>query len=84
MSTDKDFFQLVDERVQVYSPTKKVTYNVDLVYKEFGLLGFIEMLLFISILLVGFFYVWKKGDLDWVKMEIRNPKGRYQHLSRRD
>ena len=37
MSTDKDFFQLVDERVQVYSPTKKVTYDVDLVYKEFGL-----------------------------------------------
>ena len=37
MSTDKDFFQLVDDRVQVYSPTKKVTYDVDLVYKEFGL-----------------------------------------------
>ena len=55
-----------------------------LVYKDFGLLGFMEMLLFVSILLVGFFYVWKKGDLDWVKMEIRNPKGRYQHLSRRD
>ena len=52
-----------------------------IVYKDFGLLGFIEMLLFISILLVGFFYVWKKGDLDWVKMEIRNPKGRYKHLA---
>ena len=37
MSTDKDFFQLVDERVEVYSPTKKITYDVDLVYKEFGL-----------------------------------------------
>ena len=37
MSTDKDFFQLVDDRVQVYSPTKKVTYDVDLVHKEFGL-----------------------------------------------
>ena len=36
MSTDKDFFQLVDERVQVYSPTRKITYDVDLVYKEFG------------------------------------------------
>ena len=55
-----------------------------LVYKDYGLLGFMEMLLFISILLVGFFYVWKKGDLDWVKMEIRNPKGRYQHLARKD
>ena len=55
-----------------------------IVYKEFGLLGFIEMLLFVLVLLVGFFYVWKKGDLDWVKMEIRNPTGRYQHLARKD
>ena len=49
-----------------------------LAYKEFGIIGFIEMLLFVSILLVGLFYVWRKGDLDWVKMEIRNPKGRYK------
>ena len=55
-----------------------------LVYKDYGLLGFMEMLLFIAILLVGFFYIWRKGDLDWVKMEIRNPKGRYQHLSSKD
>ena len=55
-----------------------------LVYKDYGLLGFMEMFLFISILLVGLFYVWKKGDLDWVKMEIRNPKGRYKHLARKD
>ena len=55
-----------------------------IVYKEYGMLGFIEMLLFVSILLVGFFYVWKKGDLDWVKMEIRNPKGRYKHLAERE
>ena len=55
-----------------------------IVYKEYGMLGFIEMLLFVSILLVGFFYVWKKGVLDWVKMEIRNPKGRYKHLAERE
>jgi len=55
-----------------------------LVYKEFGLLGFLEMLLFVSILLVGLFYVWRKGDLDWVKMQIRNPKGRYKDLVARD
>ena len=55
-----------------------------IVYKEYGMLGFIEMLLFVSILLVGFFYVWKKGDLGWVKMEIRNPKGRYKHLAERE
>jgi len=37
MSTDKDFYQLVDKRVQVYSPTKKKTYDEDLVYEEFGI-----------------------------------------------
>ena len=31
-----------------------------IVYKNFGLLGFVEMLLFIMILLVGFFYVWRR------------------------
>jgi NADH-quinone oxidoreductase subunit A len=29
--------------------------------------GFWEMLVYISIVLVGFFYIWKKGVLDWNK-----------------
>ena len=36
MSSDKDFYQLVDERVKLYSPTKKVLYDRDLIRKEFG------------------------------------------------
>ena len=36
MSTDKDFYQLVDDRVQLYSPTKKITYDRELIKKEFG------------------------------------------------
>ena len=36
MSTDKDFLQLVSDRVELYSPTKKITYNEELVRKEFG------------------------------------------------
>ena len=31
--------------------------------------GFWEMLVYIGIVLVGFFYVWKKGALDWNKAE---------------
>ena len=31
--------------------------------------GFWEMLVYIGIVLVGFFYVWKKGVLDWNKAE---------------
>lgn len=32
-----------------------------------GLFGFVEMLLFITVVLVGYFYLWKKGAFDWSK-----------------
>ena len=32
---------------------------------ENGLFGLWEMLVYIGIVLVGFFYIWKKGVLDW-------------------
>ena len=35
------------------------------VYKQLGMFGFFEMLIFVALVLVGFFYVWKKGALDW-------------------
>jgi NADH-quinone oxidoreductase subunit A len=35
------------------------------VYRELKLFGFFEMLVFVAVVLVGFFYVWKKGALDW-------------------
>jgi len=31
--------------------------------------GFTEMLVYIGLVLVGFFYMWKKGVLDWNKPE---------------
>lgn len=37
------------------------------IFKKFGALAFIEMIIFIGILLVGLIYVWAKGDLEWVK-----------------
>ena len=36
-----------------------------LVFRKLGLFGLVEMLLFIAILLVGYFYAWKKGALEW-------------------
>ena len=36
-----------------------------LVYKDLKVFGFVEMLLYIIILLVGYVYLWKKGALDW-------------------
>ena len=50
------------------------------VYQELGLLAFVEAFLFVLILLVGFVYVWVKGDLDWVKMNVRHGEGRYANL----
>jgi NADH-quinone oxidoreductase subunit A len=35
------------------------------VFKKLGMFGFIEMGVFIAILLVGYIYVWKKGALEW-------------------
>jgi NADH-quinone oxidoreductase subunit A len=34
-------------------------------FEEFGLAGFIEMILFIALLLIGFFYILKKKALEW-------------------
>lgn len=38
-----------------------------LVYKELRLFGFMEMMLYILILLAGYIYLWKKGALDWTR-----------------
>ena len=35
------------------------------VYRELKLFAFFEMLVFIVLILCGFFYIWKKGALDW-------------------
>jgi NADH-quinone oxidoreductase subunit A len=37
------------------------------VFKRLGSFAFMEGLVFIGILVVGLAYVWKKGDLEWVK-----------------
>jgi NADH-quinone oxidoreductase subunit A len=35
------------------------------VLREIGLFGFVSMLIFLAILVVGFIYEWKKGALEW-------------------
>jgi NADH-quinone oxidoreductase subunit A len=35
------------------------------VYKDFKMAAFVEMLIFIVLVFAGFFYIWKKGALDW-------------------
>ena len=35
------------------------------VYRELKMFAFVEMLIFIILILCGFFFIWKKGALDW-------------------
>jgi len=35
------------------------------VIKDIGLFGFLSMMVFLGILVVGFVYEWRKGALDW-------------------
>lgn len=43
---------------------------------RWGWLSLFEMFIFIGILLIGLMYVWKKGDLSWIKPESTLPVSR--------
>lgn len=38
-------------------------------FRQLGLFGFIQMLIFVGILLAGYIWVWKKGALEWETMD---------------
>ncbi len=37
------------------------------VAQQLAITGFFDLLVFFAVLLVGFAYVWKRGDLDWIR-----------------
>ena len=39
------------------------------VYKQLKMFAFLEMLVFVVLILAGFFFIWKKGVLDWAHIE---------------
>jgi len=45
------------------------------VYSDLKLYGFIIMFLFLDLVLWGFFYIWKKGVLDWSGVTAPGGKG---------
>ena len=45
------------------------------VFRQLRWFGFYEMLGYIAILLVGYFYLWKKGALDWNRSATRGNRG---------
>jgi NADH-quinone oxidoreductase subunit A len=44
------------------------------IYRQLKLFAFFEMLLFVVLVLCGFFYIWKKGVLDWSADEQRRQR----------
>ena len=52
------------------------------VYRKLKMFGFVEMLLFVGLVLVGYFYVWKKGALDWSVPE-RKPRPTVAEVTKR-
>ncbi len=35
------------------------------IFRELKMFGFVEMVVYMAIIFAGFFYIWKKGALDW-------------------
>ena len=40
-----------------------------IIFHELRMFGFIEMVLFLALVMSGFAYLWKKGALDWAKTD---------------
>ena len=41
------------------------------VYKQLKMFAFFEMLIFVALIMAGFFFIWKKGVLDWAHRRAR-------------
>lgn len=44
------------------------------VYKQLKMFAFVEMLVFVILILAGFFFIWKKGVLDWAHSQDLSPR----------
>jgi len=40
-----------------------------IILRELKMFGFLEMLVYVGVVLAGLFYIWKKGVIDWAKSE---------------
>jgi NADH-quinone oxidoreductase subunit A len=48
------------------------------VYKQLKMFAFGEMFVFIVLILAGFFFIWKKGVLEWAHSDHDAPAGRHE------
>jgi len=51
-----------------------------IVLKDLKMFGFWEMLIYIGIVLVGLFYIWKKGALEWAEVRTAQPRASEEFL----
>ena len=51
----------------VFDVEVALLYPWAVVFQRLGLLAFVEAFIFIVILLAGLAYLWKEGDLEWVR-----------------
>lgn len=57
-STVAIFFILIDIELLFVWPWA-------MLYRRLGWFGFLEMMVFLGILMLGFLYIWRKGGLEW-------------------
>jgi NADH-quinone oxidoreductase subunit A len=63
-------FQLAKQELLADNGDKPVTAAQVAEAKLFAQLAFLDILVFFGVLLVGFAYLWKRGDLAWVKTTV--------------
>lgn len=64
-------FYLVGMLFIVFDIEAIFLYPWAVVYRELKMFAFVEMLVFIVLILCGFFFIWKKGALDWAYSQDR-------------
>jgi len=57
-STIAIFFILIDIELLFVWPWA-------MLYRKLGVFGFVEMMVFLGILMLGFVYIWRKGGFEW-------------------
>jgi NADH-quinone oxidoreductase subunit A len=71
---EKHLAALGVSRSRIPSPGGTIGENARLVqasFRDLSLMGLTDIAVFFGVLLVGFAYVWKQGDLDWVRATVR-------------
>ena len=84
-------FLLFDVEMVFVFPWATVFGNHEIIAADarWGWFALVEMFVFLGILIMGLVYVWRKGDLDWIKpnqviptIDTRIPSSLYEQLNR--